>query len=96
MSGSEADDMDPAWHSVSLSLSAPPLLVLSLSLSLKINKHLFKKNPTLIVVCSLGHETWSSHTANIQRHNLNCHTSGPMPLNTTEFDKPLSGVQGAS
>ena len=30
--------MGPAWDSLSPSLSAPPLLVLSLSLSLKINK----------------------------------------------------------
>ena len=31
---------DPAWDSLSLPLSAPPQLVCSLSLSLKINKHL--------------------------------------------------------
>ena len=37
-----ADSTGPAWDSLSLSLSAPPLLVSvhSLSLSLKVNKHL--------------------------------------------------------
>ena len=33
-----ADSMEPAWDSLSPSFSAPPLLVFSLSVSLKISK----------------------------------------------------------
>ena len=40
--GLSADSVEPAWDSLSLSLTAPPLLVLCLSLSHKINKHLKK------------------------------------------------------
>ena len=36
--GLYADSSEPAWDSFFPSLSAPPLLMLSLSLSLKINK----------------------------------------------------------
>ena len=39
-----AQSLQPASHSVSPSLSAPPLLALCLSLSLKINKNLKKKS----------------------------------------------------
>ena len=39
-----ADSLEPAWDSLSLSLSAPPLLALSVSLSHTIN---FKKKKTI-------------------------------------------------